>query len=341
MSERGDIERERERHFRRFPQLEALQALVDQSSGGGSEEILSLLEVLPYARYNLEQYSRISGTPISELFTDRMTPGKIALLDMPEWRGAGACFVRKSTGSSELLERQSQIWISKQQSPICQAYTVGHELHHAMQIEGIRTAERSARVSGPSAIARFMNLYGNFFGLDSGPPLESSKSGRSVLYGLQDWVTSQGDSIVIREILEALRGSPELYERTLEMYGGSFVSMMPSSVPTRVKALREVYPALENLKNLAFAASCGLRIPMDPVSTVLPCANRYQRDRHRALLDTTIHSPRPSHDALRIIASHQLYGVGFGSESLIDERLGLRIDPSPIDPAKAYHQSQQ
>jgi hypothetical protein len=260
---------------------------------------------------------------------------------MPEWRGAGACFVRKSTGSSELLESRSHLWISKQQSPVCQAYTVGHELHHALQVEGIRAAERSARMSGPAAIARFMNLYGNFFGLDSGPALENSKNGRSVLYGLQDLVTSQGDSPVIREILEALRESPGLYERTLETYGGAFVTMMPSSVPTRVKALREVYPALENLKNLTFAASCGLRIPMDPVSAVLPCANRFQRDRHRALLDAEIQSSRPSHEVLRIIASHQLYGVGFGPESVIEGRIGLRIDPSPIDPAKAYHQSQQ
>jgi hypothetical protein len=108
-----------------------------------------------------------------------------------------------------------------------------------------------------------------------------------------------------------------------------------------VKALREVYPALENLKNLAFAASCGLRIPMDPVGAVLPCANRFQRDRHRELLYGAVHSPYPSHEVLRIIASHQLYGVGFGPESERDGRLEIRVDPLPIDPAKAYHQSQQ
>jgi hypothetical protein len=336
-----EVERARDRHFRRFPKLAALQSLVDRSSGGGSEEILSMLEVLPYARYNLEQYSKSTGTPVSEIFTDRMSPGRIALLEKPEWRGAGACFVRKSTRTSELLEGGSHLWISKQQSPICQAYTIGHELHHAMQVEGIRLAERQARVGGPLAIARFMNLYGNFFGLDSGPPVENSKNGRSVLYGLQDLLLSQGDSPVIREVLDSLREGNECYERKLEKYGGAFVSMMPSSVPTRVKALREVYPALENLKNLAFAASCGLRIPMDPVGAVLPCANRFQRDRHRELLYGAVHSPYPSHEVLRIIASHQLYGVGFGPESERDGRLEIRVDPLPIDPAKAYHQSQQ
>lgn len=39
---------------------------------------------------------------------------------------------------------------------------------------------------------------------------------------------------------------------------------MPAFAPTRVRALREVYPALENLKNLVFASDCGLRIPVDP-----------------------------------------------------------------------------
>jgi hypothetical protein len=335
------LERAREKHFQRFPRLVELQRSIDRTSGGGMEEILSLLEVLPYARYNLERFSIASGMSVQELFTDRMAPGRIALLEKPEWRGAGACFVRKSTGTSELLEGRSHLWISKQQSPVCQAYTIGHELHHAMQVEGIRSAEKLARMSGPAGIARFMNLYGNFFGLDSGPAIEHSKNGRSVLYGLQDRLVSHGDSPVIQEILESIRRSPECYEQTLEKYGGAFVTMMPSSVPTRVKALREVYPALENLKNLAFASSCGLRIPMDPMSSVLPCANRLQRDRHRALLDAAILSPRPESEVLRVVASYQLYGVGFGPDSMIEGRLGLRIDPSPIDPAKAYHQSQQ
>ncbi len=339
--EEGGLEKARERHFIRFPRLGILQKIIDRSSGGGVEEILALLEVLPYARYNLERYSECSGIPLQEIFTDRMSPGRIALLEKPEWRGAGACFVRKSTRSSELLEGQSHLWISKEQSPICQAYTVGHELHHALQIDGIRSAERQARLSGPAGIARFMNLYGNFFGLDSAPPIENAKNGRSVLYGLQDLMRNHPDHPVIREVLEALRQGPDQYEQTLEKYGGAFVTMMPSSVPNRIKALREVYPALENLKNLAFAESCGLRIPMDPVSTVLPCANRVQRQRHRDLLNSAILSPKPDQEVLRIVASHQLYGVGFGPESVIDGRLGLRIDPAPIDPAKAYHQSQQ
>jgi uncharacterized circularly permuted ATP-grasp superfamily protein len=337
----GDLERTREKHFQRFPRLVEIQRSIDRTSGGGVEEILSLLEVLPYARYNLERFSIASGMGVRELFTDRMSPGKIALLEKPEWRGAGACFVRKSTGTSELLEGRSHLWVSKQQSPICQAYTIGHELHHAMQVEGIRSAEKFARLNGPAGIARFMNLYGNFFGLDSGPAIEHLKNGRSVLYGLQDRLASHGESHVIREIVEAIRQSPESYEQVLEKYGGAFVTMMPSSVPTRVKALREVYPALENLKNLAFAASCGLRIPMDPMSSVLPCANRFQRDRYRKLLSAAVLSPRPESEVLRVVASHQLYGVGFGPDSVIDGRLGLRIDPSPIDPAKAYHQSQQ
>ena len=274
-----DLERLRERHFRRFPQLARLQGMIDRTSGGDRDGILALLEVLPYARYNLEQYCGHFGISMQEIFTDRMAPGRIAFLDQPEWRGAGACFVRKSSRSTELLESHSHLWISKEQSPICQAYTIGHELHHAMQVEGIRTAERRARLSGSAGIARFMNRYGNFFGLDSGPSIEHARNGRSVLYGLQDLIGIQRESPVIREVLDAWRESPARYEQTLEKYGGAWVTLMPSSVPTRIKALREVYPAIENLKNLAFAGSCGLRIPIDPVSAVLPCANSAQRQR--------------------------------------------------------------
>jgi hypothetical protein len=186
-----------------------------------------------------------------------------------------------------------------------------------------------------------MNLYGNFFGIDGGPSIESLMNGRSVLYGFQDRMVDQGDAPIIREVLDAWRSGSAHYEATLEKYGGSFATLMPSSAPTRVKALREVYPALENLKNLVFASECGLRIPVDPVRAALPCANRIQCDRFRNLLVEAAGAIRPGEEVLRIVASHQLYGVGFGAGAVTEGRLTLRIDPTPIDPAKAYHQSQQ
>lgn len=335
------IEKKRESHFERFPRLRILQSLIDRPSGGTPGDLLQLLEVLPYARFNLERYSVAIGVETVDLFSEKLVPGRIARLECPEWKGSGACFVRKSTRSPELLESQCYIWVSKDQSPICQAYTVGHEVHHALQYDEIRSAEKQARARGPAEVARFMNGYGNFFGLDSGPSVESAKNGRTVLYGLQDRMFGEFDTPVIREIRESLVEGTEAYEKTLARYGSAFASMMPASATTRVKALREVYPALENLRNLMFAEGCGLRIPVDPVGTAIPVANRIQRELHRNCLLSSITKARMEGEVLRVVASNQLYGVGFGPEVVEDGRLVLRIDPAPIDPAKAYHQSQQ
>jgi hypothetical protein len=189
-----------------------------------------------------------------------------------------------------------------------------------------------------------MNEYGNFLGLHSEPPVggvENPIRMRTPLYGLPDLLLSGEGSGLSLEVREALEKGEAEYEALLTRYGGWFGNLMPVSPAVRVRALREVYPALENLKNLMFAAECGLRLPVDPLVAALPVATPSERDSVRELLESAASSSVPDPEALRIIASHQLPGVAFGPECIRQGRISLEIDPVAIHPGSAYNQSQQ
>jgi uncharacterized circularly permuted ATP-grasp superfamily protein len=344
------LERERCRHFERFPVLRELQLLIDRKEGRSADTFLPLLEVLPWASNNLDRFASVHGVRIDECFTGELESGRIALLDrkerrkLPDPHSAGACFARKRIRHGRFTESETLIWVSLNQSPLCQAFTVGHEIHHAFQLQSLRNRERKAYEEGPGGVARFMNEYGNFLGLHSEPPvggIENPIRMRTPLYGLPDLLLSGEGSGLSLEVREALEKGEAEYEALLSRYGGWFGNLMPVSPAVRVRALREVYPALENLKNLTFAAECGLRLPVDPLVAALPVATPSERDSVRELLESAASSAVPDPEALRIIASHQLPGVAFGPECIREGRISLEIDPVAIHPGSAYNQSQQ
>jgi uncharacterized circularly permuted ATP-grasp superfamily protein len=334
-------ERERELHFHRHPRLKRLQVWIDLQAGGDLSEILNLLPVLPYAEFNLRSYARMQGIRVEDVFTSRPVPDRIERTDDSGCE-AGSCFARKTIRHGRFFESLIYVRVSRKQSPLCQAYTIGHELHHAAQIRSFKERELKAVEAGPFAVATFMSDFGTFFGFGAEPTDSGvSQPSRPALYGLPDRILSDLNSPVITELSAAIAAGDDHYVQALRKYGSWLGCLMPVSPSVRVKAFREVYPALENLKNLVFASQCGLRLPVDPVAAALPTGNPDQIARVREFLIAQSGIPVPSGETLRILASHQLFGVGFGKESLEDERLVLRADPGPINPGHAYNQSQQ
>jgi hypothetical protein len=236
------------------------------------------------------------------------------------------------------------MWISKEQSPLVQLYTIGHELIHSFQIGEVMDKEAQARSSGELEFARFLNHYGNFLSL-AAHTLEKQQSDvaayRLPLYGLADRIVSQFFTPVITDIREGLAGSTGIYHKKLDKYGSIFGYMMPVSNVVRVKALREVVPALENAKNILFAKECGLEIPFDEIRSALPTANRVQANRYRGLITRAAQSWQQDFEALRVIASHQYYGVMFHRAEEDRENLTLDPDPAPIYLNNGYNQTEQ
>ena len=134
---------------------------------------------------------------------------------------------------------------------------------------------------------------------------------------------------------------PDAYHQKLSKYGSLFGYMMPVGNAVRVKALREVVPALENAKNIIFAKECGLDIDLDEVRSALPTANRNQVKRYRSLITDAARSWKLDFEALRVIASHQYYGVMFSRADDETENLTLVTDPGTIYLSTGYNQTQQ
>jgi hypothetical protein len=109
----------------------------------------------------------------------------------------------------------------------------------------------------------------------------------------------------------------------------------------RVKALREVSPALENAKNILFAKECGLEISLNEVKSALPTANKMQLKRYKDRILSAARGWNLDFEALRVIASHQYFGVMFARADLEHENLTIDSDPAPIYLNTGYNQTQQ
>ncbi len=346
------IEQSRAEHFKKHPRLSEFQDLIHQKENSEISSIVSLMSVLPYAAYNLRQYAIEQGVSFVDLFSERLTPERIVLMDrrarienrLSADRYAGECFAKKREAHGLISESDRYMWIAQEQSPLIQLYTIGHELVHAAQIREVIEMEKSAIALGPLEFAKFLNHYGNFLCLASNTiehaDSEIAKT-RKPLYGLADRMVSQFFTKVIQDVREGLKKGTAAYHQSLDQYGSLFGYMMPVSPVVRVRALREVIPALENAKNILFAKECGLDIRLDEVRSALPTANRLQRDRYRSLIRTAARSHRLDFEALRVIASHQYYGVMFYRSDEAIENLVLKCDLGPIHLSQGYNQTQQ
>ncbi len=342
----------REKHFEKYPRLAEIQKLIERKENRDVHAIVSLMSVMPYAAYNVRQYAIEQGVDFYGLFTDQLSAERICILDRASRlkeklsldQYSGECYARKKSGHGLISEGERFMWIAQEQNPFIQLYTIGHELIHAAQIREVMQMEKTALKTGSIDFARFLNYFGNFLSLAANT-LETHETDVAVkrrpLYGFADRAVSQFFSQPIQDVRDGLRKGGVAYDRKLEKYGSLFGYMMPASNSVRVKVLREVIPALENAKNIIFAKECGLEIVSDEVKSALPTANKYQIERYRKLITDAAMNWKLDFEALRIIASHQYYGVMFARANEESENLTIDSDPAPIYLNTGYNQTQQ
>lgn len=326
------------RHFRKHPELAEVQQLIEIGQNGDPHALWPVLRFLPYAAWNLSEYARSRRVTAKEILPRLCTFGRSNAASP----ASGECFIRKRSPHGLLSAGECLIWIARGQSPFTQAYTLGHELVHAVQLEDLMELERRALAAGSLEFAAFLRDYGVYHaqlapvrGTGGGGVVQS----RTPLYGLPDRMVSQFFSPVIRELRAGLSESGLQYQKVLQKYGGGFGFMMPVAPAVRVKALREVYPALENLKNLLFAQECGLELRVDPLAAALPTANAAELRIHRGEMLALGRDPRPPGSLLHRVASFQLYGVRFPINGGLDP--SVQAGTAVIRLGQAYNQSEQ
>jgi hypothetical protein len=346
------LSKARKSHFAKYPRLKEIQALVDRKENRDIGALISLMSVLPYAAYNVRQFAIEQNCEFQELFRDSLSPERICILDRTNRlkeklsldQFSGECFAKKRSSHGMISEGDRYMWIAEEQSPFVQLYTIGHELIHSAQIKEVMNTEQLAVKTGPLEFGRFLNYYGNFLSLAANT-LETHEADVAVkrrpLYGFADRAVSQFFTPVIQDMREGLRKADSVYDQKLNKYGSLFGYMMPVGNAVRVKALREVIPALENAKNILFAKECGLEISLNEVKSALPTANKMQLKRYKDRILSAARGWNLDFEALRVIASHQYFGVMFARADLEHENLTIDSDPAPIYLNTGYNQTQQ
>jgi uncharacterized circularly permuted ATP-grasp superfamily protein len=341
----------RKDHFAKYPELNEYQALVNKTNAN-KHDIIKLLDVVPYAKFNLLKFANAQGLTLEEVFANKLENNKVSILTTEELKElklcsrdhAGECFAKKKKSHGLYSESDIYVWLRAELDAFTMAYTIGHELVHYQQIKNSMDAEKRALKDGGLSAAKFLNYYGNFLGGNrrSVDLLDvNMQSERKPLYGYADRVITDYSTPIITDLRSALNRSDASWERQLNKYGSLFGYMMPNAAGTRVKALQEVIPALENAKNILFAQELGLEVKIDAVESALPIANKVQVETFKSLILTSAMTPSVNWEALRIIANHQYHGVSFCRADREEENLTLIPIVTTVAVGSSYNQTQQ
>ena len=339
-------------HFNRFTRLVKFQKLIN-SKELNKAKLIELMEIVPYAKFNIEHFAKEQGLSLEDIFTSELESDRISLLSNDQLKKlklanrnhAGECFAKKNEAHGLYSDSEIYIWMRKELDPFTMLYTAGHELIHYQQIKHSMQAEKRALSDGGVSLAKFLNYYGNFLGANQRTvdKIEFDfREERTPLYGYADRLEQKDtNKEVIKELDAAIRSSNSAWDQKVDEYGSLFGYMMPNSTGTRVKALQEVLPALENAKNIIFAQELGLEINMDPVKAALPAANNNQINYYSEDVRMACKSSQPIWESLRIIASHQYHGVSFYRADNDNDSLKLIPRVTPISVGSSYNQTQQ
>lgn len=351
-SQRAEFLKEkREEHFNNYPFMRRYQDLLGKKNPS-TDEIIELLPTAPYAKFNIENFAKDQGLSVQELFTESLQPNRLSLLSESELaanklRGrefAGECFAKKKQSHGLYSDSDVYIWLRKGLNAYTTIYTAGHEIIHYRQLKNSMQAEARALRDGGVSTAKFINYYGNFLGANQ-RTIDTinfdMQPDRTALYGYTDRSILDFSNKIITELRNSLNQSCEKWDKTLRSYGSLFGYMMPNSAATRVKALQEVLPALENAKNIAFAKELGLQVNVCEVKSALPTANTAQLKANKNLVKKALKSSTLDWEALRVIANHQYFGVSFNRAD--DEKKNLTLTPNPgvVQVGNSYNQTQQ
>lgn len=344
--------KQRKAHLRKHPQIQRYQDLIN-SSNVSKEELIELMDVAPYAKFNIENFAKEQGIKLVDIFTNQLKEDRISLLSSAQLKKlklsnreyAGECFAKKRASHGLYSNSSIFVWIRKEIDPFTMIYTAGHELIHYQQIKHSMNAEKRALKDGGISAAKFLNYYGNFLGSNQRTldKIEfSSQKERTPLYGYMDRIKNKDEAKeVISELDRAVRTNDQEWEKTLNSYGSLFGYMMENNTGTRVKALQEVIPALENAKNILFAQELGLVVQADAVKAAMPSATESQVNYYSEDILKACRSAQINWEAMRIIASNQYYGVSFYRAD--NERDNLLLAPAitAVAVGSSYNQTQQ
>ncbi|MDP7319761.1 MAG: circularly permuted type 2 ATP-grasp protein [Bacteriovoracaceae bacterium] len=347
------INQKRNEHFGKFPRLKHFQSIINKPNAN-KDELIELLEVVPYAKFNIESFAKSLNLSVKEVFTNRLKEDRISLLSSSQLKKhklehrefAGECFAKKKASHGLYSNSEIYIWIRKEINPFVMLYTAGHELIHYQQIKNSMKAEKRALKDGGLSIAKFLNYYGNFLGANnrSVDKIEFDlKINRKTLYGYSDHLYShdKSDKPIISELDQAIRTSDQAWDQKLDEFGSLLNYIMNSDSGDKVKALQEVLPALENAKNILFAQELGLEINVNPVAAAMPSANANQVKYYEDDIIAACKTSDPIWESLRIIASHQYHGVNFSRGD--NDRLSTTLMPRlrAVAMGSSYNQTQQ
>ncbi len=345
------VDSKRKDHFKKFPFLTRYQDLIN-SSESTVESIIEMLPILPYAKYNLEQFAANKGVSIEEIFSNKLEKDKICLLSDKSIKRnklsfqeyAGECFAKKKVKHGLFSNSDIFVWVRKEANPFSLIYTAGHELIHYQQINEEMKLERRAISTSSMNQSLFLNYYGNFLGISS-RNLEDLTTGfhinRKPLYGFADILIPYFNSPLVKDIRESLNSSVQDWHAKLSKYGSNLGYTLPNSPQIRVKALQEILPALENAKNIIFAKEVGLDVPYDEVQSALPTANKAQLKRYKSLIYKAAKSTTVDFETLRVIGNHQYHGVYFPKTSSNGQTLKMMPSLGPVYLGNSYNQTQQ
>jgi len=349
------FDKAREYHFSKYPFLKDFQNMIDTFPQTPSyQSILDLIPVLPYAQYNLIQFAKEQSSQPIDVFSKKLTNKRISLLNPEERQNsglskhtiAGECFALKRHSHGLFSNSEVYLWIASELHPLIQGYTAGHELIHLQQIQSLMEKEKNALNKGETEFAGFFNFFGNFLGLSCGT-LENisadSVLDRKPIYGMGDLLLRNDREINwlsnLKNTLKS-KNSNTWNLKTNQLGSWLNYSTDPTSV-AKVKALREVIPALENSKNIRFAKELGLKINLNEIQSTLPTANKEQIRIFTPFINQLIESPKLIWEGLRIVANHQYHGVQFRIDEVSEEHFGLKPDLKPMTLGGSYNQTQQ
>lgn len=345
------IQKQRDSHFARHPMLKRYQELIS-SSNLSKEELIELLPVAPYAKFNIEKFAEEKGVSIEDIFSYEFEADKISVLSTAKLKElklcsrdfAGECFAKKRKSHGLFSDSDIYIWMRKELNPFTLIYTAGHELIHYQQIKNSMEAEKRALKDGGLSFAKSLNYYGNFLGANnrSVDTIQFDMNAeRKPLYGYMDRMQEHPNAPIIRELKAALRSSDAEWDKKLTQYGSVLGYMTPNTAGTRVKALQEALPALENAKNILFATELGLQVGHDPVQAAMPASNNTQVNQYGDLVISAAKEPKANWEALRVIASHQYHGITFCRADKEEDNLTLIPQVGSVAMGASYNQTQQ
>jgi len=335
--------------FEKFPCLKRYQELIF-STTSDVDSLIEILPILPYAKYNIEKFAKLNDVSVRELFTDTLKPNRLGLLPNDEinrlglggQHHGGECFAKKRKSHGLFSDSDIFIWIRKEQDPFTLIYTAGHELIHYQQIKEAMKLESSSIAEGSVSFAKFLNYYGNFLCGDS-RSYETfqyhNSSERRPLFGLDEMVESFPQAASVKKSVEEIQSGN--WDNYLKSHGSLLGLVVPASVQVRVKALREIIPALENAKNIRFAKECGLVVPYDEIRSALPTATDAQIKIYRPVVERALSATEIDYEAMRVIGSHQYFGVRLSKVDVEKNTLVLRPKLRPIAMGNSYNQTQQ